>query len=408
MMNPLRASWWQACLAGFLAGAVLAGGRILSQENKPIGGEEFVSRDFFEQMAHLRTPDGDPFIQSITVYNRGNIDLLSFNAYDELTRAYTVRWLAVPRPYMRAGSRHAVRSIDDYLVTLKRTIPDLSVRHAWWSEPRAVFLIYASGGALVGLLLPLVRWFRRRPQPEFLVVTVGTTPSADIPVSGAKPDVADAARRRLEELEDEMVAGLSSSPREAPRGLGTGALVAPQPTTICPLQSEEPIAQLAVSAKNKEYAGEYYPVVKKGHHGGFTLIELLVIIGIIVLLLSILLPAVSRVRAHAVQAKCASNLRQIGAGLELYNQTYHFLPLVAAPAGLNDAMTEMKVVGLVTCPNDFAGTLSYAMNAAYAGLPKAQGNPTEALAFETGVGHEGRFNTVYFDGHVDDQPRSAP
>jgi prepilin-type N-terminal cleavage/methylation domain-containing protein/prepilin-type processing-associated H-X9-DG protein len=69
---------------------------------------------------------------------------------------------------------------------------------------------------------------------------------------------------------------------------------------------------------------------------GFTLVELLVVIGIIVILISILLPALGKAREQANRAQCLSNQKQIVAAILIYaGDNKGMLPGPAGPCVLD-------------------------------------------------------------------------
>ena len=70
------------------------------------------------------------------------------------------------------------------------------------------------------------------------------------------------------------------------------------------------------------------------NHSGFTMIELLVILGILLFLLGLLVPAVQQIRRAAARTQSINNLKQLAIGLHNINDAYQKLPpvVVSFPA----------------------------------------------------------------------------
>ncbi len=111
---------------------------------------------------------------------------------------------------------------------------------------------------------------------------------------------------------------------------------------------------------------------------GFTLIELISVIAIIALLAGLLFPVVGRVIDNADTTKCLSNLKQIGASINLYCADHdNTLPYIETdptnpvyPEGtkVEPIDTVLKpygvTAGILTCPADLKAKLNFTKDAA--------------------------------------------
>ncbi len=88
------------------------------------------------------------------------------------------------------------------------------------------------------------------------------------------------------------------------------------------------------------------PPVKRPQRPAFTLIELLVVISIIALLISILMPSMSRARAQAKSVHCLARLKDMGNGIATYENLFTYLPPAAwIPSGPDLPGNETVVYG---------------------------------------------------------------
>ena len=334
-MNVQAWKRWQWVIVGILAGLAVASARLLAASDRRVGGEEYISQIEFERALNMTNAQDEPEVSRLVIRPDRYVDLVSLRRRVPETSTYETRLFAAQRPYRPLGQANPP---SDYSVSqfLAKNYPKLSFSTAWWDAPVAMSAIYAAIGALViggiwpSILGMLVGAGLGRKEPD---CDLSRFKSEPVP-QPQKQELTDAERRHLEELEEEMAAGLKSA------GSETAAPAAAPVSAVKELGSDAVEATPAPDAEQKDYAGQYYPVEKKVPHG-FTLIELLVVMGIIAVLTAILLPAVRTARLRAQTIKCQAQLRQFGQAFQAYaNANDGWLPAWSAwhtwPVGLSE------------------------------------------------------------------------
>jgi prepilin-type N-terminal cleavage/methylation domain-containing protein/prepilin-type processing-associated H-X9-DG protein len=319
-MNINHLKLWHWMITGAIVGLLLGYVRTLPDTARdPVMRRPITAAQFAAGLT--RKDGGEPRIRNVVIHPaRGGENFVTGEVLDYY--GYRTFAFFADQPFV-AGDVHA-SSVLEFARQAAARDSSLAFTYPWHEASWFIVASRGAGGLIViGFLWPmLLNLLRgapllgeRRQREEYDLNRFQSEPAGQSESAPAKTDTLE----RLHQLEDELEQKLKDSAADRPADRpSVEADAPPVQLTGGPLES----AVAAAVEEPKDYRGEFYPVAKphvpSGSHSGFALVELLVVIGIVAVLLSLLLPVLTRARQYASATACSNNLRQISIALQTY------------------------------------------------------------------------------------------
>lgn len=305
---------WQWIIAGILCGLVVA--YFYGRPAPPTHARRISAQEFENTLL----ADGSPLSKIYVYPAHEGVYLLTFAGPLSEDSADKVKEYAYAvSPFITESGKEP--DVLAYLRHQSAQHPTITYSYLWQKEDVWRYLVMAAafalilGGPWASVLQYLTAAGLGPPEPQYDLSRFGKHSEKKESPKQLTPADMSQLQSVNAELEKDLVP--TSENHSAP------SETSPAPIAIMAL-SAKPLEQLPEETKeDKEYRGEFYPTARGPRHTppeskAFSLVELLVVIGIIALLISILLPVLSKARQSSLTIQCASNLRQIGAGLAMY------------------------------------------------------------------------------------------